>query len=177
MRFFLLLSIIASILVLSANAAAVIKKRASPNVQTCINNINDVTNQLNTLQPTIESGGVIDVNSKYNDLKNALDSAQSNCCAINSVVSDADADEFLAALGQAAPKIQSVLSAIATKQDSYNFLTKIVVRTHIHNLDQTTNDLNTCFNIFTPSSKASILQGYYTNMQTAFKSTEAAYGM
>lgn len=104
-----------------------------------------------------------------------MDAAQLNCCAITSVISDADATETLNSLGNTTPKALNALNTIKSKEGSYNFLTKIFVRGHLRSFDEKTSRLNTCFNVFIPTANAGTLEGYFNQMKAAFTTTRAAY--
>ncbi|KAF1798746.1 hypothetical protein V8B55DRAFT_1522749 [Mucor lusitanicus] len=162
-------------IVLSVNAAAILTKRAAPNVQSCITNLDTVGNQLAILQTSVTEGGILNVNHDYNVLDDAMDDAQLNCCAITSVISDADATEVLGALGNTTPKVLNALNTIKSKEGSYNFLTKAVVRSHLSSFDDKTSRLNTCFNVFIPTANTSTLEGYFNQIKAAFTTTRAAY--
>ncbi|KAL9541234.1 hypothetical protein MBANPS3_009238 [Mucor bainieri] len=153
-------------IVLSVNAAAILTKRAAPNVQSCITNL-DTT--------SVTEGGILNVNHDYNVLDDAMDDAQLNCCAITSAISDADASEVLGALGNTTPKVLNALNTIKSKEGSYNFLTKAIVRSHLSSFDDKTSRLNTCFNVFIPAASTSTLEGYFNQIKAAFTTTRAAY--
>jgi hypothetical protein len=122
----------------------------------------------------VNAGGIIDVNTDYNNFENAVSAAQSTCCAINTAISEVDSDETLAALGILTPKIQKVLSDIAVKVKDYNFVTMIFVHARLKSIEENSQKLNTCFSVFTPPSKASILAGYFKQIEDAIKTTKSA---
>ncbi|CEP10336.1 hypothetical protein [Parasitella parasitica] len=162
-------------LIISANAAAVITKRAAPNVQTCITNLATVGDRLSTLQGSVTEGGLLNVNHDYNALDDAMDDAQLNCCAITGVISDADASEVLNTLGNITPTVVNALDTIKSKENTYSFVSKIFIRGHLNTFDDKSSSLNTCFSVFIPTSNASTLDGYFNRIKAAFTTTKAAY--
>ncbi|OBZ81656.1 hypothetical protein A0J61_10294, partial [Choanephora cucurbitarum] len=80
-------------------------------------------------------------------------------------------------LGNLAPRVQNVLGAISNKRNDYSALFRFVIRNNINVFDQATAELNTCFTTFTPASRSSTLQGYYSTIQSAFSSVKADYNM
>lgn len=104
-----------------------------------------------------------------------MNAAQLNCCAITSVISDADATETLNSLGNTTPKVLNALNTIKSKEGSYNFLTKAIVRSHLQSFDENSSRLNTCFNVFIPTANTGTLEGYFNQMKAAFTTTRAAY--
>ncbi|KAI8380224.1 hypothetical protein BD560DRAFT_387492 [Blakeslea trispora] len=174
---FIFFVIAALAFVLNVNAAAILGKRASPDVQSCIVDLNQVSTQLDTLESTVANNGFMDVSKEYGQLQTNLGSAHNDCCAIHTVISDADADEFLASLGNLTPRVQKVLDAISSLRNNPNPLYRFVIRNSINSFDKSTADLNTCFTAFTPASRASTLQGYYNTIQTAFTSAKQTYDM
>ncbi|KAI8646418.1 hypothetical protein BD408DRAFT_410196 [Parasitella parasitica] len=162
-------------LIISANAAAVVTKRAAPNVQTCITNLATVGDRLSTLQGSVTEGGLLNVNHDYNALGDAMDDVQLNCCAITSVISDSDSTEVLNTLGVITPKIVNALDIIKSKETSYSFISKIFIRGHLNTFDDKSSSLNSCFNVFIPVSGTSTLEGYFNRIKAAITTTKAAY--
>jgi hypothetical protein len=119
----------------------------------------------------------VDVSSNYSNLVTSLRAAQSTCCAINTVISEADADETLASLSILTPKVLQTLSDISSKQQDYHFIARLIVKTHVQNFEERTQELNTCLSTFTPPSKTSVLEEYFNQIRAAFSSTKAAYGV
>lgn len=125
----------------------------------------------------MNNGGLLDVRNDYSNFSDAMDAAQGTCCAINTVISEADADEALATLGTLTPKVQKVLSDISIKESDYNMFLKLFVRSHIKSFEEKSQNLNACFTVFTPPSKTATLDGYFHQINTAFQNTKTAYGI
>ncbi|KAI9360122.1 hypothetical protein BD770DRAFT_362178 [Pilaira anomala] len=172
MLFSSLIAVFATIL--SVNAAS-INKRAPANVEACVSGYNSVSTQIDHLQSTVQSGGLIDTSTGYVDLEKAIEGAQGACCAINTVVADSDADYVTSAVSTITPKVQSLLSLVSNKLDDYHFITEIIVKQRLEKLQKTNENVNTCLIHFTPESKKATLQGYIDSMNTAFASTIRAY--
>jgi hypothetical protein len=112
----------------------------------------------------------------YDDhLEDIMDATETSCCGIHAVISDADADFFLASVGNVTPKIQNILSVLTEKQGGYNYWTKFIVKGQLRSLDSYTNQLTSCFATFSPETKKSTLQSYISQWKSALETTKASY--
>lgn len=179
------------------HAIAVLKSKrdVAPNVQSCVNNINISATQMDDLLKNVSSkyiiilyafiklnndqinaGSVFTDGRSYDDyLDDIMDATEESCCGIHAVISDADADFFLASVDKVTPKVQAVLSSLTERQGSYNSWTKLIVKGQLRSLDSYTNKLTSCFVVFNPQTKQSTLQGYINQLQAALVSAKTAY--
>ncbi|CAO3617979.1 unnamed protein product [Mucor hiemalis] len=160
----------------AAHAASIhMDRRAAANVESCTKSFTDISNQINTLQPVIIAGGIVDTSREYVKLEDNIRASQVACCVITTPISDADADYFLNEYGNTTTHVQSLMSTITSKAKDYNFITRAVIKGRIEELNDLTNSLNTCLNVFTPATKATILQDDIAKINASFTSTHAAY--
>ncbi|KAG2199102.1 hypothetical protein INT47_005106 [Mucor saturninus] len=174
MHFFFALVAVCSI-ILSVTNAATIHKRAAANVESCVSSLNNVITQINILQPSIQTGGIIDTSINYDRLEDAVKAAQGSCCAINVAISEPDADYVTGVLGNITPKVQEVLTTISQKKSDYNIFTRAILRVRIEDLEESTQSVDTCLINFTPESKKSSLQSYIDSINLAFEQARNAF--
>lgn len=124
----------------------------------------------------IETESVFTEGRSYDDyLEDIMDMTETSCCGIHAVISDTDADHFLASVGTLTPKVQTVLSALTERQAGYNGWTKFIVRGQLRSMDAYTLQLASCFAVFSPETKKPVLQGYMDQLKSALTSAKTAY--
>lgn len=123
----------------------------------------------------MQGGSIIDTTTQYGRLHDAITAAQSSCCAINTAISDADANYYLDAFNAANTKAINFLSLAAQKAKDFSFFSKLAIVSQVNDLSSITDSLDTCFGVFTPDAEKARLQGYLDAQKAAFTSTKAAY--
>ncbi|CAO3677112.1 hypothetical protein G6F70_001635 [Rhizopus microsporus] len=173
-------------LVASANAASFSKRDVTPAVQTCIKDLTAAQNQL-TIVATAVNGftsssgyaGALSVHSKEQTLENLIKQANTDCCAVTTVVSTEDANAVLAVVQTLVPDIESALDAIVTKKPQFDAvpLATSIVKGDIKNLQAKVTTLDNCILAVTPSDFTTAANEYVGRINNAFSKADTAYGI
>lgn len=67
------------------------------------------------------------------------------------------------------------MSTLTSKANDYNSFSKAIIKGRLEELNDLTNNLNTCLTVFTPPTKAGVLQEDIAKINASFTSTRAAY--
>ncbi|KAI8975157.1 hydrophobic surface binding protein A-domain-containing protein [Mycotypha africana] len=173
-------------LALGANAATVNKRAISTPVQTCINDIIAVSNQLDIVTADVNAftssagySGAIAIHTKEQVLETKLKQAGTDCCAVSGTVTDEEAQAVLAVVSDLVPDVTAALASIVSKKSQFDaiLLATTLVKNDIKNLDSQTNTLDTCLLAKTPSAYKTQANGLVTQISNAFASAKSAYGI
>ncbi|GAA5808292.1 hypothetical protein MFLAVUS_001682 [Mucor flavus] len=177
---------IAVTLALSANAALV-KRTDDPQIQLCMDDLTSANDQLAIVKGAVDSftrslgyPGAMDIHNKEQVLEQRLTTAGTTCCAVNTVATTADADDFLGVVNTMVPLVQGALTSIVAKKPEFDaiFLATAIVKTDIKNLnDQANQLLDNCLFDVTPPSHTAIATAYVSDIKSAFTTAKSAYGI
>ncbi|KAI8378671.1 hypothetical protein EDC96DRAFT_570853 [Choanephora cucurbitarum] len=171
--FFLIVATLA--FVMNVNAAAIFRKRAAADVQSCINSLNQVSTQLSTLESTMKTGSLLSMKEDYLQFQDTVASVNTSCCSIHQIISDSDADQFLTSLSHLPPLVESFVATIASKRHEYPEVPNFSILLGMSGVDIANNEMHDCFTKFTPASRNSTLQAYHDLIHTTLYSAADHY--
>ncbi|KAG2230969.1 hypothetical protein INT48_000648 [Thamnidium elegans] len=157
------------------DAAAILRKRVAPDVETCVRYINAIIPELDNQLPFIRTSNVFDTRYVYEKLRDSIVEAQHSCCDIVNIISEEDAMYYIDPIETLHDKTLTLLSLFREKVEDFNFLVKIVVSSQINDLNLLTTGLYTCFTVFTPQKQIDILQNNKEDLQKSFNLTLTTY--
>ncbi|KAI8380222.1 hypothetical protein BD560DRAFT_387487 [Blakeslea trispora] len=172
---FIFFVIAALAFVLNVNAAAILGKRASPDVQSCIVDLNQVSTQLDTLESTMRNEDISHMKDQYLKFQEIAESVDKTCCSITQVISDADADEFLASLSHLPPTVEKIVATIDAKKKDYPEVPNFSIVLGMSGLEIASKEMFECFGRFTPASKNATLQEYFNSINSTLYTAADKY--
>lgn len=122
----------------------------------------------------------MDIHNKEQVLEQRLTKAGTTCCAVNTVATTADANDFLGVVNTMVPLVQGALTSIVAKKPEFDaiFLATSIVKTDIKNLNNQANQLlDNCLFDVTPPSHTAIATAHVNAIKSAFTTAKSAYGI
>ncbi|CAO3701323.1 unnamed protein product [Rhizopus microsporus] len=174
---------LASTFAIAANAAT-LNARASAEVQTCVNDLTSLQNQLkitanavNTYLSAAGSDGAVGVLNSEQALIDTVDGAGASCCTIHSAVSDDEAASLISVSQVLAVDVESALNALVAKKGEFDAVenTTPAVKADLEKLQPKVDTLTGCILTAMPESRHNDVAEYITKINSAFSNVNAAF--
>ncbi|CEG83325.1 Putative STE/STE20/PAKA protein kinase [Rhizopus microsporus] len=174
---------LASTFAIAANAAT-LNPRASVEVQSCVNDLTSLQNQLKTTANAVNtylsaagSEGAVSVLNSEQALINAVDGASASCCTIHSAVFADEAASLISVAQVLAVDVESALNAMIAKKAEFDAVesTTPAVKADLQKLQPKVNALTGCILTAMPESRHNDVSEYIAKINSAFSDVNTAF--